>query len=585
MSSQKRRSSTAINPPLKTGREFPPSAYDSGLLFGSRLTTRLASPTCSGTYGRFTLPPNPTPSRLPSPTPTTHIQQLRYTTFSNAWPTKPNPSLPVDDPYHWVCSMYKSIEELPEIYGTIAVTAENILDDEGWRAKIKFIWSKLPITLIIYSLRLVNPIPFVERLLKLFVWRPPGMSSLLMRLAAIICGLSHTQTSLKHLRPRIPTDTRLLIENAITKLWSSHNDVTLPSTAPRSAFASFLQTHNVKGFDATKNPDLEIEDDEEEREILFARLLVRGHEKEAFAVPGVLQEMWDCTDMARLASTFFDVVTKWLDILKCYDTNGVGNAATELEYVEVVEKMDAAVWMLFQAGYPLVHQLAQKKPVGPEGLHAIIDFIAREVGVTLLNDVGVERVEREQAEGLAKTMTEEERRESVKKARWSFVGNGSALLDSKTVGGKQRWDQTKSVLNLGCPSDRLLAAYEGANVTPLQLWEDTSALISTFDTSTTPSPHLLTTGVAAFRDIVISDFFGPSTVFRGEGDRIGLDDMHHSESLLPRMSLEGGRKGKGVGSATIADEGMQGVAGKSGGKTGVMFGLRKREVGRGGSGG
>jgi hypothetical protein len=60
---------------------------------------------------------------------------------------------------------YKTLVDLPEVYQVwvktliraISVTAENVLDDRDWRKKITSIWNKLPLTLIVGSLRIINP--------------------------------------------------------------------------------------------------------------------------------------------------------------------------------------------------------------------------------------------------------------------------------------------------------------------------------------------------------------------------------------------------------------------------------------------
>ncbi|KAJ3210543.1 hypothetical protein HDU67_005208 [Dinochytrium kinnereticum] len=384
---------------------------------------------------------------------------------------------------------------------------------------------------------------------------------------------------------------------------------------------------------------LQIEDDEEEKEIRYARLLVRLKEKEGFvesigspgvtnvivhiaqSIPGLLQEMWECVDMAVLASKFFGVVTRWLDILKIYDTNGCGTARDEDEYLEVVREMEAAVWGLFEAGYPLVYQLAQRDPCGPEGIHAIVDFIAREFGVTLLNDPDEDWRERQESAFLFKTIPSSLRKETVSRARWSFSHPPihppsrrpskpqSPTPLSDAIPSPDWVPPRKSILHLGCPSDRLLDAYESAGIDPTQLWVDADAIITTLSTvgvdercwswgfqpssvSTLPkpSPHLLTTGLEAFREIMIADFLGregrgwhPRPDFRGKGGgrKGGGGGESHSD---PDLCKEGRRsfeqreemeKGRVVGSHTIAMESV--VRGKGGG---VTFG-REEEKGKG----
>ncbi|KAJ3093345.1 hypothetical protein HDU96_002358, partial [Phlyctochytrium bullatum] len=557
-----------------TGRAFALVDYAPGPVFGARLTARLASPTISSTRGRFAIPQHPPPLNPPSPTSAEAIQSLRYATFSNSWrvwlrrcaellyTVRPRPDLPESDPRHGgfgpalfeACKGAKRIEELPELYvewsraltTAIAVTAENVLDDKGWRDKVRFIWSKMPITLIVVSLRLVNPVPFVERLLKLFVWRPSNMPSLLMRLAAIVCGSSHTQSQLKTIRSKLPGDVRAAIDAYMDRADNLH------SLSPDAAYIAVLTRARIAGFEA---PDPDIEEETQTRALAYARLVVRAREKEEFvaaigsqgvtdfivhfaqSIPGLLQEMWDCTDMAVLASKFFDVVMRWLEILKTYDASPIGSAGSREEYLRTIEAMDSAVWVLFEAGYPMVHTLANRQPVGPGGIHAIIDFIAREFGVTLLNDPHVEANDREEAASLAASIPAEARREAAARARWSFALSPTSPATTTPRSRAATVDPTpltpawvprrKYVLHLGCPTDRLLASYATACGSPAQLWADASVLVATLDAAgpdernwgwgfspntsaagPRPSEHLTTTAIDSFREIMVADFFG-----------------------------------------------------------------------------
>jgi hypothetical protein len=63
-------------------------------------------------------------------------------------------------------ALAKTLDTLPDdlvdftrqMVWAVAVTLDNVFDEPGWRVTMKGIWSKLPLGLIVGSLRLINPL-------------------------------------------------------------------------------------------------------------------------------------------------------------------------------------------------------------------------------------------------------------------------------------------------------------------------------------------------------------------------------------------------------------------------------------------
>ncbi|KAJ3330045.1 hypothetical protein HDU76_006541 [Blyttiomyces sp. JEL0837] len=367
------------------------------------------------------------------------------------------------------CRDAEQLDELPDIYlkwcrhavRALAVTVENVLDDHEWQRKVRSIWSKLPLSLIVGSLRIINPVPFVEKLLKLFVWKPAGMHSLLQKLASILCASDRTSKHLRDLRPSIQSNLRTRIENAmdtavlftasnpgcsppvsanvptaVTPKWTDIVKATIGSEDSDQALtgwlvaygvhelkpngaASLQSQHNTHGHKpkhhhyssgghhghhayhshhthhdhAYTSPTSQI--------LQYARLWLRRREKEAFVdgigsdgitkiivhvahfLPPFLTEMWECIDMAMLCGAFFAMVTGILEALgnsASNDGDDDDESAAIKRHEEVVSNIEKHIWTIFEKGYPFVHALSKRKAMGPTGIHAFVDWFAREFG-------------------------------------------------------------------------------------------------------------------------------------------------------------------------------------------------------------
>ncbi|KAJ1562791.1 hypothetical protein HK405_007816, partial [Cladochytrium tenue] len=386
----------------------------------------------------------------------------------------------------------------------LAVTLDNVFDDGEWRERLRAIWARMPLTLIVGSLRLVNPVPFVERLLRLFVWRPRGVHSLLQRLCGILCASDRTVSRLKELAAELGPDACRRVEAAVAPLvaeldadepaasGAKVDDATLRSMLaaagvdvvggsgspglaeragrhnprhPRRHHHHHHHHHHPQHQSAQTHANAHDQQQQQQQQYRatgsaaavataaeeYARKVLRRAEKAHFidvvgsqgttdfivhmaaVLPPLLAEMWACTDMADLTKTFFATITGCLDALNLYDTPdgttaapsvvlsaaslssaaaaaagwtmagagaraspastssditlpppaapvlAVREAAAAAQRAEVVKRMEASVLQLFQRGYGMSYSLARRAPAGPGGIHAAVDWMAREL--------------------------------------------------------------------------------------------------------------------------------------------------------------------------------------------------------------
>lgn len=137
----------------------------------------------------------------------------------------------------------------------------------------------------------------MERVIKIFCWRPPGgLYSLLQRIGALVCAISKTTTALQAFDSRIPLQRRTLIEEAVKRSYGAAGKGPVSSQDPPAKVAELLKDAKVPHAD--------------EIELLYAKLVIRRLEKEAFvdalasddvtrlvvhmckSLPPILSEIW-----------------------------------------------------------------------------------------------------------------------------------------------------------------------------------------------------------------------------------------------------------------------------------------------------
>ncbi|KAJ3364747.1 hypothetical protein HDU91_002435, partial [Kappamyces sp. JEL0680] len=102
---------------------------------------------------------------------------------------------------------------LTKMLTAIAYSADNVLEDEERYRRAARLQRKIPVVLLVSSLRVINPAPFVARFLPLFLVKIPGFGvSLCQIIGSSIVGFSHTRSQRKELEGLIPLARREAIE-------------------------------------------------------------------------------------------------------------------------------------------------------------------------------------------------------------------------------------------------------------------------------------------------------------------------------------------------------------------------------------
>ncbi|KAJ1334822.1 hypothetical protein BSLG_007977 [Batrachochytrium salamandrivorans] len=200
----------------------------------------------------------------------------------------------------------------------IAYILDNILDHVGRLQKVCVIISKLPVSLIIISLRFINPAPLIERMLRLFLWQPTrGMYSLLQKLGAHLCAFDATLSEYQTCQLRIDVHRAGMISRVAE---TTH----APSRASVNELHAILAENGVG--DATED------------EVRFFLVGIRRNEKKEFIdslaaastvhfvihaahlVPMILEDLRkrEYGDLASIVGQFFEALHKTTTSLQRY---------------------------------------------------------------------------------------------------------------------------------------------------------------------------------------------------------------------------------------------------------------------------
>ncbi|KAI9100587.1 hypothetical protein DFS34DRAFT_493622 [Phlyctochytrium arcticum] len=273
----------------------------------------------------------------------------------------------------------------------LAHTIDNILDDDDWRQKFASIWRRLPVTIMLTSLRLINPIPFIERVIKLFCWKPPGMYSLLQKIGTMICAIDKTKSQLRDLSVLIHPTKRAAIDRAVDTAfneWVNQPVMGVSSQDSPAVVEKFLRASGERCL----CPGKEIA----ETDLAYTKLSIRKREKEdlvtllgsptftafirhiSHVFPPLLSEIWTCIDFASLMSKLVECITNILEALAAYDKAPPGTDR-EVLYRQVVGNVYKALLPFIKAAWPLIHAVAKKPESGPAGLRPLINHLFRDM--------------------------------------------------------------------------------------------------------------------------------------------------------------------------------------------------------------
>jgi len=140
-------------------------------------------------------------------------------------------STPKDQDIWTIFRDSKSIKHLPQTYQDLFKYFSDFLshlfvlflEDKDRRANFRKAYDRLPVTLIGTTLRWVNPTPFVEQMVKMFVWKPPGVPSLIQIVTSYFLRESESIEKLEKLKKSITEDKLKNLENYLLQTSTIQN--------------------------------------------------------------------------------------------------------------------------------------------------------------------------------------------------------------------------------------------------------------------------------------------------------------------------------------------------------------------------
>ncbi|KAJ3340627.1 hypothetical protein HDU91_000826, partial [Kappamyces sp. JEL0680] len=197
----------------------------------------------------------------------------------------------------------------------IATILEAVFSDPERFRRMEAIHRKIPQSFLVTSLYIINPAPFIAKILPMYVWKPNGVLSLCQRMASSLCGVSKTQARLDQLGSQSPGFRKELLDQVF-------GDAALSSSSPEAEY------HR-----AAKDSELEVLT---ETELRYAQARVRMAEKMAYVeflgqegksslldfmgviLPPLLNELAKVGSLASIVSSFFELLNRFWDTLAGY---------------------------------------------------------------------------------------------------------------------------------------------------------------------------------------------------------------------------------------------------------------------------
>ena len=281
----------------------------------------------------------------------------------------------------------KDFSELPPVYiemieatmELIGYAIDNVMDDPVKRHAATEIFEKIPVSVMTMSIKMVNPAPFVDKTLKLFLWTPSkNVPSLVQFIAGIVCKSGLSKKEHKKMEKEIKPEFANIVQTIVSKGRISSND-------SDAKFVSACKHYQYP------NPS--------PQELKFFRLAVRVYEKEKFVeglgnddvkkfivhaakmAPPFLTEARKVCDVSKLMGQFFENVKKGLKLLKVYDDyqkQPDGTYARVLlpqdKEIQLIAELNALWKNMIPLVFPILHKIAEERGTAKES-RMFVDMI------------------------------------------------------------------------------------------------------------------------------------------------------------------------------------------------------------------
>ncbi|KAJ3392707.1 hypothetical protein HDU92_008210 [Lobulomyces angularis] len=288
-----------------------------------------------------------------------------------------------------------TIADLPRNYqdwveGTVCLWAtliDNILDDFFWRKKMFAIVNKFPLSLVLTTMRFVNPIPFVEKCLSFFLWGPLGVNSLLQRFGAMVTDHDKTIAKLAIEREKLGS-LAIPIEEYINKSFSNRCSLNEESTN-QDLLAFFSDSnipHLIESYNARNSTHRKFKI---ENCFSLVKLHLRVKEKEKFIsalgspniiklitliskiFPPLLSEIYSVSNFHDVFQQFFKTLSEILEILE-FDYS-----KKKSDWKTTIEKIKCPIRMFFNIFYDIIYKISHKNPTGENGFHSLVEWFIK----------------------------------------------------------------------------------------------------------------------------------------------------------------------------------------------------------------
>jgi hypothetical protein len=231
----------------------------------------------------------------------------------------------------------------------LATCLETVFSDSERFRRIEAIHKKIPQSFLITSLYIINPAPFIQKILPMFTWRPSGTLSLCQRMASSMCGVSKTQERLDQLGIQLDVDRKLAIDSLL-------ENTDFSSSSPYEEYQSQANINDLNVL--------------EEVEYLYTRQKVRLMEKMDYVeflgkegqsnfldfmgeiLPPLLNELAKVGSLATIVSSFFSLLNGLWDSLAKYKDD---NSPTQEEMIlQLAQRFESFISNF----YPCLHKIA-----------------------------------------------------------------------------------------------------------------------------------------------------------------------------------------------------------------------------------
>lgn len=203
----------------------------------------------------------------------------------------------------------------------IATMLESMFSEPKRFKRLLSVHRKLPQSFLTTSLYIINPAPFISKIIQMYLWKPSlGTWSLCQRMGSSICGVSKTLASIDSLRRHIDESFYEKVQGII----SLHSETL--SCESDEVYQKILKDSGIESFS--------------KEHVEFLKLSYRLKEKMAFVdhlgdpgespflkmcseiLPPLLNELAKVGTLHAIVSSFFDLLNKfWGSLEKYHDRN------------------------------------------------------------------------------------------------------------------------------------------------------------------------------------------------------------------------------------------------------------------------